>query len=198
MADKRPWYSVSPWIIGAGLTAIGFAIWRRKDIGETASMASEIINKYVHPSNFGGERSKVDTVVIHTSEGTVASALSWFGMDHKPNNPSSSHYLIGKDGTVYSLVPENKIAYHAGNWDYNVKSIGIELEGKSAEESTFTVPMLASLIVLVRSLSKKYGFPMDRAHIVAHSEVPGATHTDPGKFFPWDRFMSALNGANVA
>lgn len=200
MADKRPWYSVSPWLIGAGLTALGFAIWRRKDIQETATMAVDAVKKFVDPSNYGGTRSKVDTVVVHTSEGSAPSALSWFGMDHKPSGqgPTSAHYLIGKDGTVYSLVPEDRIAYHAGNWDYNVKSIGIELEGKSEDASIFTTPMLASLVVLVRQLSGKYGFPMDRKHIIGHNEVPGATHTDPGKFFPWDKFMTTLTGGNVA
>lgn len=200
MAEKRPWYSVSPWLIGAGLTALGFAIWRRRDIEETATMALEAINKYVHPSNFGGVRNKVDTVVIHTTEGSAPSALSWFGMDHKPSGqgPTSAHYLIGKDGTLYSLVPENKIAYHAGNWNVNTRSIGIELEGKSGDPSMFTTSMLASLVVLLRTLSRKYGIVLDRKHIIGHNEVPGATHTDPGRFFPWDKVMNAVNGGNVA
>jgi len=200
MTDKRPWYSVSPWLIGAGLTALGFAIWRRRDIEETATMATEAIKRFVHPSNFGGKRWKVDTVVVHTSEGSAPSALSWFGMDHKPSGqgPTSAHYLIGKDGTVYGLVPEDRIAYHAGNWDMNVRSIGIELEGKSEDESMFTVPMLASLVVLTRTLASKYGFPLDRKHVIGHNEVPGATHTDPGKFFPWSKFMTTLTGGNVA
>lgn len=198
--EKRPWYSVSPWLIGAGVTAIGLAIWRRRDVQESVEMASAAIQKLVHPSNFGGSRGKVDTVVVHTSEGSAPSALSWFAMDHKPSGqgPTSAHYLIGKDGTLYSLVPESKIAYHAGNWDVNVKSIGIELEGKSADAGMFTTPMLSTLVILVRQLSRKYGFPMDRKHIIGHNEVPKATHTDPGKFFPWDKFMTALTGGNVA
>jgi N-acetyl-anhydromuramyl-L-alanine amidase AmpD len=200
MADKRPWYSAGGWYIAAGLTALGFAVWRRKDVEEGVSMAYNTIKKAVFSGNYGGDRSKVTTVVVHTSEGTAASALSWFGMDHKPSGqgPTSAHYLIGKDGKIYSLVPEGKIAYHAGNWDVNVKSIGIELEGKSADPSIFTVPMLASLVILVRDICRRFGIPMDRQHIIGHNEVPGATHTDPGKYFPWEKFMTTLTGGNVA
>lgn len=200
MTEKRPWYSVNPWLIGAGLTALGFAIWRRRDIGESVQMATDAVKKYVHPTNYGGVRGKVDTVVVHTTEGTAPSALSWFGMDHKPSGKgaSSAHYLIDKTGKVYSLVPDDRIAYHAGNWDVNVKSIGIELEGMSADSGMFTVPMLAALVVLIRTLSRKYGFPLDRQHIVGHNEVKGATHTDPGPHFPWDNLMTALTGGNVA
>jgi N-acetyl-anhydromuramyl-L-alanine amidase AmpD len=49
----------------------------------------------------------------------------------------SAHYLIGRDGTVYRLVPETKVAYHAGKgslpWlpgrdnNLNEYSIGIEM-----------------------------------------------------------------------
>lgn len=163
-------------------------------------MAYNTIKKSVFSGNYGGDRTKVDTVVIHTSEGTADSAISWFGMDHKPSGqgPTSAHYLIGQDGKIYSLVPEAKIAYHAGNWDVNVKSIGIELEGKSADSSIFTLAMLASLVILVRDICRRFAIPMDRKHIIGHNEVSGATHTDPGKFFPWDKFMNTLTGGNIA
>jgi N-acetyl-anhydromuramyl-L-alanine amidase AmpD len=37
----------------------------------------------------------------------------------------SIHYVIGRDGSVIKMVPENRVAYHAGN--ANASSIGIEL-----------------------------------------------------------------------
>src|SRR5205823_6606113 len=40
------------------------------------------------------------------------------------------------------------------------------------------------------------GIAKDRQHIIGHVEVPGATHTDPGHFFNWPKFMQyLLNGA---
>jgi N-acetyl-anhydromuramyl-L-alanine amidase AmpD len=50
--------------------------------------------------------------------------------------PASANYLIARDGTVYRLVPEDRVAWHAGkghlDWDpkmtsMNSKSIGIEM-----------------------------------------------------------------------
>lgn len=199
--QKKPWWHVNPWLLtGAGLVG-AIALWRRSDIAESTGMVLDFIEKNVFPGNFGGDRGKnPDMVVIHTSEGSADSAISWFGQDHKPagQGPTSAHYLIGKDGKVYTLVPEGKIAYHAGNWDYNVRSIGIELEGMSANPDNFTVLMLGALVLLVRDICRRYGIPMDRTHIIGHNEVPKQTHTDPGVYFPWPKFMDTLTGGNVA
>ena len=35
---------------------------------------------------------------------------------------------------------------------------------------------------------------MDRAHIIAHSEVPGASHVDPGPGWNWDHYMALVRG----
>ncbi len=34
----------------------------------------------------------------------------------------------------------------------------------------------------------------DRSHVIAHSEIPGATHTDPGSGWDWDRYMDLIDG----
>ena len=48
----------------------------------------------------------------------------------------SSHFFVNKNGKVYNLVKENRVAWHAGKscWgnfkNLNKNSIGIELENK--------------------------------------------------------------------
>jgi N-acetylmuramoyl-L-alanine amidase len=73
-----------------------------------------------------------DLVVLHhTGMASAAAALERL---RDPAAAVSAHYLIGADGTVWQLVPEDRRAWHAGAgaWggvtDVNSRSIGIELD----------------------------------------------------------------------
>src|SRR5690606_24011176 len=58
-------------------------------------------------------------VVIHTYNGGGRSLYNWF------NNATaqvSAHYAIFLDGNGEQYVDESNTAWHAGNWDANIKS----------------------------------------------------------------------------
>lgn len=65
----------------------------------------------------------IDTVVIHTTVGSLASAIGRFG---RLGTQVSAHWIIGLDGTHHRGVEERFTAYHAGDWTENLRSIGIE------------------------------------------------------------------------
>lgn len=132
-------------------------------------------------------------VVIHTIEGTAAGALSWF---KNPAAKVSAHYVVARDGTVTQVIREHDIAWHAGNWTYNEHSIGIEHEGYAGRDLWTDIQMRASA-KLTAYLSAKYGILKDRSHIIGHIEVPGATHTDPGRYFDWSYYMSLVRGSSA-
>lgn len=133
----------------------------------------------------------INKVVIHTMQGTAAGTKAWF---RNPKSEVTTHYLVSSSkGSVTQMVHESDIAWHAGNWDYNKTSIGIEHEGYVQDpKKWYTTNMYQSSARLVRSICDRYNIPMDRKHIIAHSEVPGATHTDPGKGWNWDRYMDLV------
>ncbi len=58
---------------------------------------------------------KIDQVVIHDTEGSLTSALSVFQCAgfHSGCGQSSVHYIVDSDGTVYQVLREHDIAYHA-------------------------------------------------------------------------------------
>lgn len=133
----------------------------------------------------------INKVVIHTMQGTVAGTKAWF---RNPKSEVTTHYLVSsKAGAITQMVHEADIAWHAGNWEYNRTSIGIEHEGYVENpKKWYTKKMYEASAKLVRSICDRYKIPMDRKHIVAHSEVPGATHTDPGKGWDWKRYMDLV------
>jgi hypothetical protein len=133
----------------------------------------------------------IQYVVIHTTQGSYNGTISWI---QNPASQVSAHYVVkSSNGAVTQMVREKDIAWHAGNWTYNTQSIGIEHEGFVAQDGWYTEALYQSSAAIVRSVCAKYAIPRDRAHIIAHSEVPGATHTDPGPRWNWSYFMSLVN-----
>ncbi|MFJ4685088.1 N-acetylmuramoyl-L-alanine amidase [Streptomyces sp. NPDC088789] len=147
-----------------------------------------------HPSNHtAADRPAdhpVDFVVIHVTQTPYANTLSIF---QEAGRSVSAHYVIRSgDGHVAQCVRESDIAWHAGNWDYNTRSIGIEHEGWVDEPRWFTERMYQSSARLTAAICGRHAIPRDRAHILAHYEMPGTDHTDPGPLWDWDRYMSLV------
>ncbi len=138
------------------------------------------------PANRGA--TQINYIVIHVTQGSWAGSLNWFT---NPQAGSSAHYTVrSSDGAIGQSVREKDIAWHAGNWNYNQQSIGIEHEGYVTQSAWFTDAMYRSSARLSAHLAKKYGIPIDRQHIIGHIEVPGSTHTDPGNYWNWTKYMS--------
>ena len=135
-----------------------------------------------------GGTSAIRRVVMHTTEGSYNSAISWF---RNPNAQVSAHYVVRRsDGQVTQMVPDDMKAWHACS--ANTDTIGIEQEGHASSASTWTPQLVESSARLTGWLVRKYHIPADRQHIVSHGEVQPSYcdyRYDPGPHFPWGRFM---------
>ncbi|MEV8567833.1 N-acetylmuramoyl-L-alanine amidase [Streptomyces sp. NPDC051322] len=137
----------------------------------------------------------IDRVVVHVVQGSYAVALKVF---RDPAHGASAHYVVGKQGEVAQTVRELDVAFHAGNRDYNERSIGIEHEGWVDVPASFTDAMYRSSARLTAGICARYGIPVDRKHIIGHAEVPGADHTDPGRYWDWGHYLRLVRAASPA
>jgi N-acetyl-anhydromuramyl-L-alanine amidase AmpD len=161
------------------------------------------------PANYGNydlasrpSDMKIDYIIIHDTEGSYDGAISTF---QNPASYVSANYVIrSSDGAVTEMVPPGDVAWGAGNWYVNMHAINIEHEGFAAQGATwYTEAMYRSSAALVRYLAHEYGIPLDRAHILGHDNLPGATdhyiaaqHWDPGPYWDWNHYMALLHGAS--
>ncbi|MFB0614991.1 N-acetylmuramoyl-L-alanine amidase [Streptomyces sp. AGS-58] len=135
----------------------------------------------------------IDRVIIHVTQETYNDTLAIF---NDPLRQVSAHYLVrSADGHVAQCVREADVAWHAGNWTYNTRSIGIEHEGWVDQPGYFTNALYAESAKLTAAICAKYGIPRDREHIIGHYQVPGADHTDPGPNWDWVRYIRMVNFA---
>lgn len=86
---------------GARWVAASDANWRRAD----------------RPDDFG-----IDMVIVHVTQGSFDSAVRAF---QDPGHKAAAHYIVGQDGRVTQMIRELDVAYHAGNRDYNERSVGV-------------------------------------------------------------------------
>ncbi|GII24844.1 N-acetylmuramoyl-L-alanine amidase [Planosporangium mesophilum] len=150
------------------------------------------------PANRPADGNKIRYIVIHDTEGSFDGTVQWF---QNPAAYTSAHYVIrSSDGAVTQMVRTKDVAWHAGNWNINAESIGIEHEGVAVDGATwYTDAMYRSSAKLVRYLSARYRIPLDRQHILGHDDVANdgnytTSHWDPGPFWDWDRYFSLLRG----
>ncbi|MEV7404990.1 peptidoglycan recognition family protein [Streptomyces sp. NPDC091267] len=133
----------------------------------------------------------VQYVIIHVTQETFSDAVAIF---QNPAKKVSAHYVVRSvDGYIDQCVREKNIAWHAGNWDYNTRSIGIEHEGYVDQPAYFTDAMYEKSALLTASVCDRHGIPKDRAHILGHVQVPGTDHTDPGPNWDWVHYIRLVN-----
>jgi hypothetical protein len=137
--------------------------------------------------------SDISYIVIHTVQGSYDGCISWF---QNASASVSAHYVVrSSDGQVTQMLKEEDVGWHAGNWSYNEASIGIEHEGYiDAPETWYTDAMYASSAALAADIIDRNNITLSRSAIIAHTEVPGATHTDPGDGWDWDHYMDLIGG----
>jgi len=140
----------------------------------------------------------IDMIVIHDTEVSYGSAIQLF---QTAGFAASAHYVVSYGGDVTQMVREKDIAWHAGNWDYNTRSIGIEHEGLAWTPGLYTTAEYNASAAISASICSRWGVQMDRAHVIGHNEVPDPNnpglyggsdhHTDPGPYWDWSYYMAA-------
>lgn len=86
-------------------------------------------------------------IYLHVTQGTFDGTIAWFQQDHPtPPGPTSSHFLVGKDGRVAQFMDTNECAY--AEEFYNNLGISIENEGFTGEHLTLAQTQAAARLLV--------------------------------------------------
>lgn len=167
-------------------------------------------------SNYSSGRNgqNIRWYVIHVAEGSYWGTISWF---QNPDSNASTHYVIENDSDpeLTQMVDESDIGWHAGNWDYNQHSLGIEHAGYVGS-TYWTDATYRKSARLAQWAGETYGFPLEvkrfdvapcsassgTGGIIGHDQIPdpdncsagggSGRHTDPGSTWNWGKFEGFL------
>lgn len=153
---------------------------------KAASEAPSIVNRFMS-SGFAVPKSprKIDTVVLHSSYDLLGKdPYSVDGVIKEYEDYGvSAHYLIDRKGTIYRLVKDENIAYHAGaskapDGRTNVNDFSIGIEMLNTKEDKYTDAQYEAVNGLVASLKGKYPIKS----VVGHGDISPGRKTDPWNF----------------
>lgn len=126
----------------------------------------------------------------------AAAHASWLKSDDAARKYISYHYTVD-DHSIVQHLPDNEIAYHAGdgaNGPGNTTSIGIEI---CVNEDGDFERAKANTASLVRLLMAEHGFPLDK--VVQHNhwngkDCPKTIRATPGG---WEAFLDLCDGCDL-
>ncbi|MFD4553697.1 N-acetylmuramoyl-L-alanine amidase [Streptomyces sp. NPDC058469] len=151
-----------------------------------------------------GDGVQIKYIVLHDTESSYDAAIKTF---QTAGSGDSAHYVMrASDAAVTQMTHTKDIAFHAGNYWFNMHSIGIEHEGYAAHGATwYSQAQYRATADLVKYLAAKYDIPLDREHIIGHDNVPGpqdsyvrGMHWDPGPYWDWTAFMNMVAPSRAA
>jgi N-acetylmuramoyl-L-alanine amidase len=146
---------------------------------------------WIQSPNFGHrpKAAVVDTVVVHSTDiATLESTTRWF---YDTKSQVSSHFTIGKDGSVVQNVSTFERAWHAGvsvdafgHRNVNDYSIGIELVNKDDGKDPYPDAQVQMLGFVIHEMMRR--FPIKQ--IVSHEFIalPRGRKPDP-MGLPWEK-----------
>ena len=131
----------------------------------------------------------VDVLVLHHTELPLQESLDVL-RDPERAHRVSAHYVVGEDGTVFRLVPEDHVAWHAGHSHWrgrealNATSIGIEIVNLHGDRHNYPDAQILAVIELCREILGRHP-AIEPRNVVGHSDIAPRRKVDPGLRFPW-------------
>ena len=154
-----------------------------------------------------GKNERIQFIVVHyTATDNLGS------IKELTSSRVSSHFLVldEDDNKIYSLVPLEQRAWHAGASSFrgrtniNDTSVGIEIvsDGIAKEYRNNPYPLydhyvefkpiqIEKTAQIIKYVAEKYNVPA--RNIVAHSDIAPSRKKDPGAKFPWKELYDKYN-----
>ena len=141
--------------------------WSANAMNIPAGVALE--KREVSGLGYGGKRKKTVAAVIHHTGGRSLDVA----VQTLQSRKLAYHYLVDRDGKVVQILPDDLVAWHAG--DTRKKKPGINnsntvsISMVAADDKDVTPEQIAAATSLESMLAKKYGF--DSKEAFGHGEV---------------------------
>jgi N-acetyl-anhydromuramyl-L-alanine amidase AmpD len=173
--------------------------------------------RWMPPASWtNANRSSVQLIVIHTTEGTARATAAEDGAsyDQRRTDGTSTHYFHDSNSTIQCVRTEDQA--HAARAQGNRRGVQHELctkAGSAPWADDYHQAMLRQAARQAARDAKKWGIPVRHLTVqqvangdkgfCGHRDITLAfpqdhgTHTDPGANFPWTQFLSLVRAESA-
>jgi N-acetyl-anhydromuramyl-L-alanine amidase AmpD len=162
-------------------------------------------------NNYFPNTGKKSFLILHgTAGGSSAQEIaSYFQSTQGSDNPVSSHYIVGQDGTVVQTVRESDGAYGNGvvtnpNWlgNPNYYTLSVEhVKPDDANATALTPAQQAASFALIRDICQRNGIGMfdatDTTGITGHFSIDPVNRSRCPGTFDWNALWAYLQGGTT-
>jgi len=169
---------------------------------------------WIPNNNYFANTGKKSFIILHSTAGgdSAEGIAKYFKSTEDSNNPVSSHYVIGKDGTIVQCVAEQDGAWAQGvvnsaNWlgNPNIYCISIEhvknqkdASGNFDNSDPLTPEQQAASFALIKDICQRNGIGMYDANsttgITSHASIDPVNRSRCPGPYPWDALWAYLKG----
>lgn len=168
---------------------------------------SSLVNKYVpaYSGNYtyGRWDNPINKIVIHHAAGTNLDSIGQTFQTVGRNG--SAHYGL-KNSLIHQYIDEANTAWHCGNWQGNLNSVGIEVANEyfngnwndiSANNFTISEESFNTLVKLVADIAKRnnLGKLVYGVNLFGHKDMAPGTTSCPLNLYP--RLQELCDEANI-
>ena len=117
----------------------------------------------------GRQGRSINKIILHHNDGNLSIQGCW---NVWQTRPASAHYQVETSGRIGQLVWDRDTAWHAGNWDANCTSIGIEHADASTHPYRISDACLENGAHLLAALCHYYklGRPVWGKNVFGHRD----------------------------
>ncbi|MEC7948109.1 MAG: peptidoglycan recognition family protein [Myxococcota bacterium] len=179
-------------------------IWDDDRLALTAEHLDHHLGLPVTDDLDASTRMEPKVIVLHWTAGPTAKSAYWtfYRPRRERRDPHqqlnlSVHFIVDRDGTIYQLMPTDRVAAHVVG--LNHVAIGVENVG-DGQRWPLTPAQVSANIALVRYLADKH----DISHLIGHYEFKrfhghpfwlGPDGHNIGRADPGEDFMAKVRGA---
>ena len=150
---------------------------------------ANVINRLVSWGYTASSNRKIKAIIIHSSydaQGSDPYSVSGLIKEYK-NYGVAPHYLIDRSGSVYLLVAEKNIAYHAGvaklpDGETQVNEVSIGIEIMTTKDESPTSAQYLALKGLIKDIKGRYAIK----YVLGHVDIAPGRKDDPWNF-DWNK-----------
>ncbi len=161
----------------------------KKEVDKKNIKDIKIKNKLVSWGFTKSNGRKIDTIILHSSYDALGDNpydLKGLILEYKQYGVSP-HYLIDRKGSIYRLVKDKDIAWHAGvsklpDGRKNVNNFSIGIEIMNTKTDDYTKKQYRAVQSLIDYLKKEYKIK----YVLGHNEISPGRKTDPWNF-DWEK-----------
>ncbi len=150
-------------------------------------MAYSVRQNPASPANYDSSRKPIKKIIIHHAASTSFDSIGQ--VFSNPSRGASAHYGVGRNSNVDQYVPENKTAWHCGNYPVNQESIGIENVNSSGapnwDVATETRNTLVELCADIVRRNPSIGKLVPGVNLFGHNQVSQKPTACPVQLNAW-------------